>query len=931
MNKKTKIKKNNHFFNLSILISNKTYLLLILTLLLTFGIYSNSFQNKFLSWDDDLQITANKYVKNYNGNFFTSLYKLDKHTSFTLLSYAIDYKLWKKNPLPYHVENVLLHLLNILLVFIFIKAIFKNQNVAFICALLFALHPSRVESVAWIAERKDLLFTFFSLLSLLSYIKYLNNKKTSDNNSAQSFQNLCLFFLVILLSYLAGLSKIQAVTLPILFFILDFYFDRKTTLFSVYEKFFLIFLLLVFDPGNLHKFVDFMSIISTTIFLFIFYFFHTSINKTIRYFLLFFALFTVLFSKQAYLLWPFFIWFGYENYLSPIFKNRLSFKNYLFLNKYRNILFAIGILFCITLFLIFQNKFGFWQPQNNPTFDFNFIDRFFLGSYAFIFYLFLFIFPFNLNAIHPYPAKIDGFLPVEYYLSFTVVILLIITFIYFLINKKIKLNRNIIFCLLFFLVNISLVLHIIPIQGRLVAADRYSYIAFIGLFAVIAFLLEEYKNRFAKLFAKTRIIFLLILFSYAAYTFLRIDVWKDSISLFTNITDKNPEIAFAQCNLGAVKMAKGKKEEILYHLNKAISLDTTLLMAYYNRAIVYYQFHEYEKSIKDLNWLLKKQKDSTSIAISYNDIAMVKFDMGDITGAKADIERSILYYPSYSKPHNTRGRIKCIEGNYDGSIADFNKAINIDPEMDDAYVNRGWSMALKGMREQSLNDFKKAIDINPENEKAYANLGTMKINQKDIKGAIADLNKAIEINPNFESAYRNRAYAYYISSDFSNCINDYTRAISMNPTLSDLYRNRGWAYYFVKDYRNALKDYNIAAELSKEDDMVFANRGWIKYQMHDTLSAISDFNKAISLNKNSEKGYLFRGISLFYKKKYNEALIDLNVALKNKNKNTEAHYYIGLCYLILKKHNEACESFNTALKLGYIKAQEIIDKNCKLN
>lgn len=156
----------------------------------------------------------------------------------TWLSWAIDYQVYGGlESWGYHFSNNILHSLNSVLVFILMLVVFSLNNpdlksysiskdnysliAALLTALVFAVHPQHVESVAWIAERKDLLCQFFMLLSLLAYVKYVTCQKNVKT----------LWFLGTLgLFSLAVLSKPMAVTFPVILLLIDVYPLRRTAL-----------------------------------------------------------------------------------------------------------------------------------------------------------------------------------------------------------------------------------------------------------------------------------------------------------------------------------------------------------------------------------------------------------------------------------------------------------------------------------------------------------------------------------------------------------------------------------------------------------------------------------------------------------------------------------------------------------------------------
>src|SRR5215204_3772919 len=136
-------------------------------------------QNEFTNWDDEYYVINNPMLRGPDWKAIFSQQVLGNYHPLTILSYAFNYSISKLDPFSYFLVNYLLHMVNTLLVFYFIWNISGNNKfIAAFVALLFGIHPMHVESVAWVAERKDVLYTLFFLLSLLQYWRYLlTNKK----------------------------------------------------------------------------------------------------------------------------------------------------------------------------------------------------------------------------------------------------------------------------------------------------------------------------------------------------------------------------------------------------------------------------------------------------------------------------------------------------------------------------------------------------------------------------------------------------------------------------------------------------------------------------------------------------------------------------------------------------------------------------------
>jgi protein O-mannosyl-transferase len=191
-------------------------------LLLTVLVYLPVYKAGFTNWDDQLYIYENRFIKQLsivNIRKFFSSYFVGNYHPFTMLSISIDFYFSKLNPLWYHIHNLLLHLMNTMLVYWFIRLLTKKQLVAILVALLFGVHTMHVESVAWIAERKDVLYTFYFLLSAVFYLKYYF--ALLESKRAFGFYFLALIF------FLCSLfSKGQAVTLPLLLLLTDYFLVR---------------------------------------------------------------------------------------------------------------------------------------------------------------------------------------------------------------------------------------------------------------------------------------------------------------------------------------------------------------------------------------------------------------------------------------------------------------------------------------------------------------------------------------------------------------------------------------------------------------------------------------------------------------------------------------------------------------------------------
>ncbi|MEK6614678.1 MAG: tetratricopeptide repeat protein, partial [Bacteroidota bacterium] len=213
-----------------------------IVLAVTFIVFLPALQNKFVNLDDTQYVVENPVVKDFNSENLKIIFSeqfVGNYQPITMLSYMMEYKLFGMNPFGYHLMNLIFHLLGTLFVFLIIKKLSHNDLIAGITSLLFGIHPLHVESVAWIAERKDVLYGFYFLWALYLYIPSptpaLPIREGERNTSPPRWGGFRRGFCLLLFT-LALLSKAQAVVLPVIFFAVDFLMKRNFTKKTILEK-----------------------------------------------------------------------------------------------------------------------------------------------------------------------------------------------------------------------------------------------------------------------------------------------------------------------------------------------------------------------------------------------------------------------------------------------------------------------------------------------------------------------------------------------------------------------------------------------------------------------------------------------------------------------------------------------------------------------
>lgn len=660
-------------------------LFLVIAILITYG---NSLGNFFTNWDDPGYILINPLIRDVSpsgiARIFTTYYMGNYHP-LTAISNAIEFNLFGLNPLPYHFNNLILHIINSVLVLLFINKLSENLSAAIVCSFIFGLHPMHVETVAWLSDRKDLLYSFFYLLALIEYLKYSDNKKRKN------------FYLCFLFFVLSLLSKSLAVTFPFILIAIDYY--RK---------------------------------------------------------------------------------------------NKIGLKD--FINK--GLFFGCSLIFGIVAIFSQQSSHSFSDFGNH----FSLLDRMVFGFYGLSFYIIKFFFPSGLSAFHPFP----GVVPIEYYFYLLIIPVMLLPL--FLIKKY---RKELVFGYLFFISSIFFVLQILPV-GNAIVAERYSYLAYVGL----AFPVGVLTTDFYKLYRQNNRVSLTLMSLGILTTILlmflsqqRTQIWNNSNTLFSDVIEKYPESSIGYTNRANYFFGINNIEASIDDYSKAIKLNPGDARAYYNRANAFTGVGLVERAIGDYNYSVKLD---SSFPDTYNN-------------------RGLLY----------QGMKK-----YKLAFNDFDKAIYLNGFFEKAYYNRGNLFFILGNDEKALNDFNKVLSINPQNFRAYVARGNILNSGGKYSASLEDYDIAIAGEPENSEAYYNRGIAYYKLNRIEEAIADYKRSIGLNPKYSEVYNNLGICLFLKGNNKEALKAFNTTLELNPNHSMALYNRGCVFHSEGKISMACEDWKKA---------------------------------------------------------------------------------------
>jgi tetratricopeptide (TPR) repeat protein len=831
-------KKNNS----NIFLTNESFLSLKkflpwIILFFVILVYSNAINNGFLNWDDDRYVTANPYLAlNWkNISFFFTHFYFVMYIPLTMLSYMIDYTIGGLNPWLFHLHNLILHLINTLLVYFFILKLFKkNQNryfYAFLTALLFGIHPLHVESVSWIAERKDVLYTVFFLISLIFYLNFVEKKKKK-------------YLLLSFISYTISLfAKTQAVVIPFILLLIDYFLrdflDDKEKL-----KNFITFK----DKKQWKIFIEKIPFLVVSL---IFVYIAIKASATTEPLAGNFDKNSRIALQTGYNLYESIMLVSYSFFMY-ILELFIPFKQsgihpYPFApGNMLNYFYFFVIVPIIYFYLIFRA----WSKKNKIIF---FSLSFFISSIFIV-------------------LRIKNFIISEHY-EYIPAIGIFILFSYLILNLKLKYNglTKIIYSLTLIYI---IFLGIKTYQRNFVFKDSISFWNDVSRkYPKVTVAYYNRGNYYQKMADKI----------YEKSSQKSIEYYNKAISDYTKTIKQTPQNIGAYSNRGTTYAKLHKYQKAINDFEKVISLDSNYSNIYSNLGNALALLGRWQQAISNYNKALKLNPNFTDAL--YNK-AIALYNIGKSEQAADDFTKVLKANPKKFEAYLHRGISYYYSNNFNKAIIDFNHYLKLQKNNPTAIYYRALSFEKINNKQQAAINFS-MLKNHPDfiqnifnTAKNLENAGDKTKNINFYEKAISLLQNVLKIQASNSEAYRKIGVIKAKENKINKAIKYFDTAIKQDSTNSKAYVDRGYAYFLQKKIKKALRDYNTAIKYRPKNITAFYNRG-ILYESENNLNfALNDFNKCIELQNNYSFAYFRRAIIFLKKGQKKRACNDFRTAAK---------------------------------------------------
>ncbi len=657
-------------------LQKKKWIWICLGIALFLWAYQPLLHNDFVGYDDANYVVENSQIqKGFSWSnvvwAFSTTYFANWHP-LTWISYAIDAQLYGLNPLGYHLVNLLFHGFNIYLLFFVLTKMTGQTGPSAMVAALFGLHPLNVESVAWVAERKNVLSMFFALLTIWAYLSYVKKKSWKNYFSALGF-------------FLLGLmAKPMIVTLPVILLLLDFWplkrfwcagkaetpFDKKLSLQSESK----------IDRRKKGK----KAALHST---------HSAPSET---------------SGMDLRL--------EENRRQDQSAQSLSARQFVdsFFSSVKEKIPFFALAALSSLVTLYAQKTG-GAVKSLAVFPFPV--RLANAVVAYVKYLSKTIWPERLVVFYPYPAA-----GVPLWQVFASLFILgVITCLSIRFARKWP-------CLLvgwlWYLVTLLPMIGIVQ-AGDQAMADRYAYLPLIGIFIAIVYFGFEWSGSRTSISTGLMGVALLVLIVLSCLTRYQVGLWKDDRTLFAHALRYTENNFVALNAIGKCLADEGKSLAAWEHFQKAYELNPTyrsaienLAGAENNQGAIWGQKANYEKAALHFQRATQLRPD---FAEFHMNLGLALRVMGRMPEALEQFQRVVQLQPGNVQAFNEAGALLQNLNRNEEALWYFQRVAQLKPDAQ-AYCQIGILLRKSGMTADAVLAFQQALKLNPQFEMAQSAL-----------------------------------------------------------------------------------------------------------------------------------------------------------------------------------------------------------------
>jgi protein O-mannosyl-transferase len=289
--------------------------------------------------------------------------------------------------------------------------------------------------------------------------------------------------------------------------------------------------------------------------------------------------------------------------------------------------------------------------------------------------------------------------------------------------------------------------------------------------------------------------------------FVRNGVWRDEITLWSDVVFKSPMDPRAYHNRGRAYAERNMNSEALRDYGIAISLDPTYGPPHINRASLYIKKQMFDEAIVECNQALRMgEVMQFQTARTYFNRATAYLMKNKIDSAFADFSQTVAYDPTHAAAYLNLGIIYSRRGETQKALESYSRCVSLSPRNARALESRGEILEGMGRADSALADFNRAIAAEPEFPRPYLNRGILLSKRGEFDQAIDNFSLVLKLSPNNFDGYYQRGIAYVAKREFDQGVRELSHALDVNPSFGQAYVDRARAYLGLEQFANAASD-----------------------------------------------------------------------------------------------------------------------------
>ena len=695
--------------------------------------------HEFLNFDDDLYVTDNPYVQAGLTSAgliwaFTTTHASNWHP-LSWLSHMLDCELYGLKPGAHHLTSLLFHIAATLLLFLVFKRMTGKIWGSGFVAALFALHPLHVESVAWVAERKDVLSTFFWALTMWTYLRYVEGPGFAR-------------YVILVVSFVLGLlSKPMLVTLPFVLLLLDYwplgriqfdFHDKKAFPFNVILEKVPLFILsaasasltfFVQQKGGAVGAVDAFPI-GTRI--------ANALVSYVRY------IEKMIWPRNLAVLYPYPdtlpIWHAGGAALLLVCVSILVIRA-----ARRRPYLAVGWLWYLGTLVpvIGLVKVGLQAMADRYT-------------YVPLIGLFIMV---AMGVPHILPRWRYQKLLLGISAALVISVLMVVT------RSQVRHWRN----------DFTLYEHALNVtsENSLVHTNLGATLARQGKYdEAVSHYTEALRIKPDNANAHNNL----------GLALIHQGKYQEAVALFAETLRNNPHDPTVQCGLGIALARLGRYQEAIVHFSEALRMNPLDPNVHYNLGLA---LADQGKSQEAVRYYTEAVRINPNFGNAHYYLGVALARLGEDHEAVTHYAEALRINPHQASVHHDMGIALARQGKYQEAISHFVEVLRIEPRHAKAHYNLGVAMAQQGKDQEAIAYYAEALKIDPNDADAQNNMGVSLAHQGKYREAVFRFAEAVRIRPDFADARFSLALAHLRIGNRNQALEQYRILKKTHPDLAN--------------------------------------------------------------------------------------------------------------------------------------------------